>query len=161
MFVCALHEPAQCLVPPFPLPFTQPWHPAALHSTMQQGTEKATAACEQILLRLNTTYIDLALIHFPAAAKLPLDSPLHSQLRQESWRVLESFHRRGVFRAIGISNYEEPRHLEVGEREAKFEPYLHESGSTTVPQAQHCKCMGHARAQELMELTARAHAFLS
>jgi aryl-alcohol dehydrogenase-like predicted oxidoreductase len=141
----------KCLVPPFPLLFTHSWHPPALNSTMQQGTEKATAACEQILLRLNTTYIDLALIHFPAAAKLPLDSPLHSHLRRESWRVLESFHRRGVFRAIGISNYEEPRHLEVGERLANFEAYLHKSDSTAVPQAQHCKRIGHARAQDLVE----------
>lgn len=38
---------------------------------------------------------DLILIHWPAAAKLPLRSPLHAQLRLQTWRVLEDFYSAG------------------------------------------------------------------
>lgn len=32
-------------------------------------------------------------------------------LRRESWRVMEEFHRDGVLRALGVSNFE-PRHID-------------------------------------------------
>ena len=38
---------------------------------------------------------DLLLIHWPGAAKLALNSPLHAQLRLQTWRVLEDFYSAG------------------------------------------------------------------
>lgn len=38
---------------------------------------------------------DLLLIHWPGAAKLPLNLPLHAQLRLQTWRVLEDFYAAG------------------------------------------------------------------
>jgi len=79
-------------------------------SPYEQGREKARKACIDILTKLDTDYVDLVLVHWPGASKTPPDSHLNSQLRTETWQVLEEFYRQGKFRAIGVSNYEE-RHL--------------------------------------------------
>ncbi|KAL3136995.1 hypothetical protein ABBQ32_006590 [Trebouxia sp. C0010 RCD-2024] len=92
---------------------------------MQQGTEKAAEACEQILTRLQTASIDLILIHWPAAAKLPLRSPLHAQLRLQTWRVLEDFYSAGRCRAIGVSNYTQ-YHLEELLLVARIKPMVNQ-----------------------------------
>lgn len=55
--------------------------------------------------------IDLMLIHWPGVARTPADSPANAAARRAAWRVLERYHRRGLLRAIGVSNYE-ARHLE-------------------------------------------------
>ncbi|KAL4427746.1 hypothetical protein ABPG75_001835 [Micractinium tetrahymenae] len=99
-------------------------------SPYQMGSEAAIAACEASLAALQCTQsssgssgsragsstaapapIDLMLVHWPGVAKTPADSPANAAARQQTWRVLESFHRRGLFRAIGVSNFE-VRHLE-------------------------------------------------
>lgn len=74
-------------------------------SPYEQGEAKAREACEGILERLATRYVDLVLVHWPGVAKTPLTSPVNAQLRKETWRVLESYQRQGRFRAIGVSNY--------------------------------------------------------
>lgn len=74
-------------------------------SPYEQGTEKATAACEAILDRLKLDSVDLMLVHWPGVAKQDAASPLNAALRRETWLVLESFHRRGLFKALGVSNY--------------------------------------------------------
>ena len=38
---------------------------------------------------------DLVLIHWPGAAHYPLNSPVHAQLRLQTWRVLEDYYSRG------------------------------------------------------------------
>eukprot|EP00095_Tigriopus_kingsejongensis_P008638 snap_masked-scaffold426_size175065-processed-gene-0.11 protein:Tk08638 transcript:snap_masked-scaffold426_size175065-processed-gene-0.11-mRNA-1 annotation:"probable reductase" len=70
------------------------------------GTEKAKAAVEKSLRELDTSYLDLYLIHWPGVQGLDPQSDQHSPLRLETWRVLEDFHRQGVLKAIGVSNYE-------------------------------------------------------
>lgn len=67
------------------------------------GFEPALKAARSSLERLGLGYIDLYLIHWPRA-----DSP---RARLDSWKALESLHREGVARAIGVSNYA-VRHLE-------------------------------------------------
>jgi diketogulonate reductase-like aldo/keto reductase len=56
-------------------------------SPYQQGTAKATAACADILQRLDTDYVDLLLIHWPGVARLDAKSPDNAKLRLETWRV--------------------------------------------------------------------------
>ena len=41
---------------------------------MQQGTDKAQLACEEVLQRLRLEYVDLLLIHWPGVAKLEVSS---------------------------------------------------------------------------------------
>lgn len=102
-------------MPPFPVSQVSPY---------QMGTEAATAACEASLEALQCSSgdavpgsaagaapIDLMLIHWPGVAKTPADSPANAAARRQTWRVLESFHKRGLFRAIGVSNFE-VRHIE-------------------------------------------------
>lgn len=56
-------------------------------SPYQQGTAKATAACADILQRLDTDYVDLLLIHWPGVARLDAQSPDNAKQRLETWRV--------------------------------------------------------------------------
>eukprot|EP00201_Polytomella_parva_P008860 CAMPEP_0175056338 /NCGR_PEP_ID=MMETSP0052_2-20121109/10612_1 /TAXON_ID=51329 ORGANISM="Polytomella parva, Strain SAG 63-3" /NCGR_SAMPLE_ID=MMETSP0052_2 /ASSEMBLY_ACC=CAM_ASM_000194 /LENGTH=360 /DNA_ID=CAMNT_0016321347 /DNA_START=133 /DNA_END=1215 /DNA_ORIENTATION=- len=80
-------------------------------SPKSQGRVRAAEACRNLLRNLDTDYIDLVLIHWPGSAKLDSTSDQNVVLRQETWEVLEEYYHKGVFRAIGVSNYE-PCHLE-------------------------------------------------
>ncbi len=58
------------------------------------GYDNALAAFDESLKRLDLSYIDLYLIHFPV-----------EKLRNESWRALEKLLEKGKCKAIGVSNY--------------------------------------------------------
>jgi diketogulonate reductase-like aldo/keto reductase len=58
------------------------------------GYNSAIAACQKSLKRLALSYIDLYLIHWPV-----------ENLRNETWRALETLLGEGKCRAIGVSNY--------------------------------------------------------
>ena len=60
------------------------------------------AGLEEILVSLQTEYVDLLLIHSP---------PPTEQERREAWLCLEEFYRAGKAGAVGVSNYE-IHHLE-------------------------------------------------
>lgn len=62
------------------------------------GVEQVKEAIEESLRKLQTDYVDLYLIHFP------LDD---NEKNLEIWRVLEDFYARGVFKSIGVSNFNE------------------------------------------------------
>lgn len=64
--------------------------------------DDALAAFDQSLAELGTDYLDLFLIHWP--------TPQTGDFA-ETWRALESMHRSGRVRAIGVSNFE-IEHLE-------------------------------------------------
>lgn len=66
------------------------------------GHDWITAEIEKSLEKLQTDYIDLFLIHFPWD---------NSDEIVEIWRVLEEYYNRGVFKSIGVSNFEE-KHLD-------------------------------------------------
>lgn len=74
-------------------------------SPYQQGTQAACAACDASLAALGSP-IDLMLVHWPGVAKTAADSPINSEMRRQTWAVLEQYHKQGVFKAIGVSNYE-------------------------------------------------------
>mmetsp|Transcript_12204 Transcript_12204/g.29581 ORF Transcript_12204/g.29581 Transcript_12204/m.29581 type:complete len:234 (-) Transcript_12204:44-745(-) len=80
-------------------------------SPFEMGQERATSALDSIRRRLRVDCVDLVLIHWPGAAKIPPDSPQHAILRRATWRVLERELASGRCRAIGVSNYT-ARHLE-------------------------------------------------
>lgn len=77
----------------------------------ERGPRKTQAAFEESLKRLNTDYVDLYLIHWPAGNYI------------ESWSVLESLYRQGKARAIGVANFEE-KHLKKLMSQAEITPMV-------------------------------------
>jgi len=59
-----------------------------------QGYQSTIKALDRSLKRLNSTYVDLYLIHWPRKSK-----------RIETWKALEKIYKEGKARAIGVSNY--------------------------------------------------------
>lgn len=74
----------------------------------EMGYEQVKAAFERSLRRLGTEYLDLYLIHWPAAEA---GNPDWRTLDLETWRALEELYRAGRVKAIGVSNFL-PHHLE-------------------------------------------------
>jgi diketogulonate reductase-like aldo/keto reductase len=69
------------------------------------------ATNELSLTELNTTYIDLMLVHFPCPSQPYNESKGSKKLRQVQWKAMEDFHRAGKARAIGVSHHCQ-RHME-------------------------------------------------
>lgn len=65
----------------------------------------------QTLRSLQTEYLDLYLIHWPAVARKAASSPEHKRLRLEAWKVLNEAKREGLLRNIGVSNFT-PQHIQ-------------------------------------------------
>lgn len=76
-----------------------------------QGAGKAYAALCQSLQDLGLEYVDLFLIHWPAAAGLKHDDPLNKLRRHESYLELQQGVAEGKIKCLGVSNFEIP-HLE-------------------------------------------------
>lgn len=86
-------------------------------------------ALEQTLSDLNTTYLDLYLMHWPVAF-LPNQSPGRNVLDQDTsildtWHAMEDLVRNNLTRYIGVSNFS-PRQLDGLLKDAKIKPYAHE-----------------------------------
>ncbi|XP_031842242.1 glyoxal reductase [Nomia melanderi] len=54
---------------------------------------------------LNTTYLDLYLIHWPGATRIPENSTNNPNLRAKTWNKLVELQKQGLIRSIGVSNY--------------------------------------------------------
>lgn len=78
--------------------------------TSDHGEERARLAIEASLKELGTDYIDLYLMHGPGK-DTGRDAEEIVELRQQSWMMMEEYHKAGKLRAIGVSNFE-PRHVE-------------------------------------------------
>jgi len=87
------------------------------------GYDSALRAFDASLRRLDLGYIDLYLIHFPVP-----------NLRNESWRALETILASGRARAIGVSNYTEGhlkdllQHASIvpAVNQVEFSPFLYQ-----------------------------------
>ncbi|XP_022085460.1 uncharacterized protein LOC110976478 isoform X2 [Acanthaster planci] len=73
--------------------------------TKDHGLEEAYSACLASLEKLQTDYLDLYIIHWPAKSKIKSDDPRHAGFRKDSWTALEKLYKEGKVRNIGISNY--------------------------------------------------------
>jgi diketogulonate reductase-like aldo/keto reductase len=73
--------------------------------------ETPRAAFLRSLSSLQTDYLDLYLIHWPAISRTPGTSPLHKKLRLEAWNVLNEAKKEGLVRNIGVSNFT-PHHIQ-------------------------------------------------
>lgn len=74
---------------------------------------KTRKAFEASLQKLQTDYVDLYLIHWPAKHYL------------ESWHILESLYKEGKIRAIGVSNFE-PEHLDKVMKQGTIVPAVNQ-----------------------------------
>ena len=73
-----------------------------------RGYEPTLKAFEESRKKLHLDYVDLYLIHWPAAQGAEDD---WQRTNQETWRALETLYLDGQVRAIGTSNFK-PHHLE-------------------------------------------------
>jgi len=72
------------------------------------GFHETIVALKESLVRLQTSYVDLYLIHFPDPDPNhppPAGNKSGKELRQETWRGMEEVLKRGWTRSIGVSNY--------------------------------------------------------
>lgn len=66
-----------------------------------QGYESTLLAFEETIHKLQTSYLDLYLIHWPAV-NLHQD---YKTMNRETYRAMETLYKQGKVRAIGVSNF--------------------------------------------------------
>lgn len=84
-----------------------------ISNTAQREGKVATSLLKS-MVKLRRRKVDLALLHWPYPGKFV-----------ESWRVLESFYKRGLCRAIGVANFHE-HHLRELLDSAKIGPMVNQ-----------------------------------
>ncbi|MCG1010785.1 aldo/keto reductase [Salinicoccus sp. ID82-1] len=68
----------------------------------ERGYDKTKAAFEQTLKELDTDYLDLYLIHWPANQK-QFDN--WEEINNETWKAMTELYEAGKVKAIGVSNF--------------------------------------------------------
>lgn len=89
----------------------------------ERGYEKAMAAFEQTLADLQTDYLDLYLIHWPANETQFPDT--WAELNAGTWRAFEEIFKSGKAKAIGVSNFN-INHLEALFETAEIKPMVNQ-----------------------------------
>ena len=89
----------------------------------ERGYEKAMAAFEQTLADLQTDYLDLYLIHWPANETQFPDN--WAELNAGTWRAFEEIYKSGKAKAIGVSNFN-TNHLEALFETAEIKPMVNQ-----------------------------------
>lgn len=77
---------------------------------------KTKELIEQSLKDLQTNYIDLFLIHWPSH---------NNEINIRTWQVLEEYYEKGIFKAIGVSNFTRYQLTELL-KEAKIKPAVNQ-----------------------------------
>lgn len=78
-----------------------------------QGYEQAKIAFQESLDKLETDYLDLYLIHWPAAKYV------------ESWKAIIELYEEGHIKAIGVSNFQ-IHHLEELKKQGLMQPMINQ-----------------------------------
>ncbi|MGL5233873.1 MAG: aldo/keto reductase [Empedobacter falsenii] len=89
----------------------------------ERGYEKAMAAFEQTLTDLQTDYLDLYLIHWPANETQFPDN--WAELNAGTWRAFEEIYKSGKAKAIGVSNFN-INHLKALFETAEIKPMVNQ-----------------------------------
>ncbi|XP_076461256.1 glyoxal reductase-like isoform X1 [Babylonia areolata] len=76
-----------------------------------QGRGACREACLLSLARLQCSYLDLFLIHWPGTQKMQPGDSRHKPNRLGSWADMEQLYEEGKLRAVGVSNFLQ-HHLE-------------------------------------------------
>lgn len=87
------------------------------------GYDNTKKALEESLRKLDVTYIDLYLIHWPANKKNFGDD--WKTVNSETWRAMEELQSEGKIRSIGVSNFW-PEHLDPLLQTAKVVPAINQ-----------------------------------
>jgi len=87
-----------------------------------RGYETTLAAFEQTMSDLQLDYLDLYLIHWPAA---PHRFENWKEINAETWRAFEELYEAGRIKSIGVSNFL-PHHLEALLETAKIMPMINQ-----------------------------------
>ncbi len=88
----------------------------------ERGHDSALAAFDATMERLGLDYLDLYLVHWPAA---PHRFDDWRELNLQTWRAFEELYEAGRVRAIGVSNFK-PSHLEPLLAEARVAPMVNQ-----------------------------------
>lgn len=87
-----------------------------------RGYDSTLKAFEKSLELLNTDYLDLYLIHWPANAQ-QFDN--WKELNAETWRAMEDLYDQGKIKSIGVCNFL-VHHLEALKETARIDPMVNQ-----------------------------------
>ncbi len=86
------------------------------------GYKATLSAFELTMEKLNLSYLDLYLIHWPN----PIQYRTHwEEATRGTWKAFEELYEKGLIRAIGISNFM-PHHIESLMKTAKIKPMVNQ-----------------------------------
>lgn len=87
-----------------------------------RGYKSTLSAFKHTLKNLNTDYLDLYLIHWPAVKGEPKQ---WQEINSSTWAAFETLYSDGLVRAIGVSNFM-PHHLDPLIADAKIVPMVNQ-----------------------------------
>ena len=88
----------------------------------ERGYESTLAAFDASMKKLGLEYLDLYLIHWPAARGSEEE---WQKTNADTWRAFEKLYNDGFVRAIGVSNFK-PHHLEPLMKESEIDPMVNQ-----------------------------------
>lgn len=108
----------------------------------ERGYETTLLAFEQTLKELQTDYLDLFLIHWPAVKGRPEQ---WQEINRATWAAFEKIYSQGLVRAIGVSNFL-PHHLEPLIAHASVIPMVNQieihPGQLQYENVEYCRMKG-------------------